>query len=192
MTRQTVVIEYEFKGYTQPNDLEAMRIECKVTHSDAPLSGTGGDLAQVRAALDDAGYERQPETAPTERYQARRWCPTWREVWAREVEVCAPLHDLSPEAAKAQFEAAGRMRGWWPWLKRTSTKAILKRPRNGGYKHRKAFAQWVAENLTDFRFNSKRNWWEASLDYLPKAYEILRPDGVNVSDGVQDYLEVTR
>jgi hypothetical protein len=188
MTRRTVVIEYTFKGYTQPNGLEAMAIECKVTHSDALIQGLGGDLAQVRAALDDASYERQPETAPIERYQAGRWCPTWREVWAREVRLGGG--NLSPEAEKAQRDAAGRMRGWWPWLKRTSAKAIVTRPRNGGRRHQKAFAQWVAENLPDFRFNSKRNWWEADLADLPKAYEILSPDGVNVSDGVRDYLEV--
>jgi hypothetical protein len=164
-------------------------IECKVMHSDALIQGLGGDLAQVRAALDDAGYERQPETAPIERYQAGRWCPTWREVWAREVEICAPVYGLSPEAEKAQREATGRMRGWWPWLKRTSTKAIVTRPRNGGRRHQKAFAQWVAENLPDFRFNSRRNWWEADLANLPKAYEILSPDGVNVSDGARGLLQ---
>jgi hypothetical protein len=188
MTRRTVVIDYTFRGYTQPDDVEAMVIECSVTHSDALLGGLRGDLAQVRAALDDAGYERQPETAPIERYQAGRWCPTWREVWAREVRLVGG--NLSPEAEKAQREAAGRMRGWWPWLHRTSTKAILKRPRNGGRRHRRAFAQWVAENLPEFRFNYKRNWWEADLTNLSKAYDVLSPDGVNISDGARDYLEV--
>jgi hypothetical protein len=192
MTRQTVVIEYEWKGYTEPDWRDALQVTAQVTHADGATQPQGQNLSEIRDSLEDMGFTQGEVIQPVKTHNGGRWCPTWREVWAREVEICAPVYGLSPEAEKAQREAAGGMRGWWPWLKRTSTKAILKRPRNGGYRHRKAFAQWVEKSLPGFRFNSKRNWWEADLDYLPEAYGILLPDGVNVSDGVQDYLEVTR
>jgi hypothetical protein len=93
---------------------------------------------------------------------------------------------LSPEAEKARREAAVRARGYWPRLSRTSDKAIVQRPRYGGRRQRVYFADNVSRFLPQFRFNSKRNWWEAPLGELEAAYQVLQP--VNLSDGARDAL----
>lgn len=72
---------------------------------------------------------------------------------------------------------------WWPWLGRTETKAIVKRPRSGS---RRGFARFMAEKLPQFRFNNKRDWWEAGLEELGRAEKALKP--LNLSDGAREYL----
>lgn len=81
-------------------------------------------------------------------------------------------------------EAWHKAKMWWPWLGRTETKAVVRRPRSGS---RRGFAKFMAVKLPQFQFNSKRDWWEAGLEELGRAEKVLRP--VRLSDGVREYLE---
>lgn len=72
---------------------------------------------------------------------------------------------------------------WWPWLGRTATKAIIKRPRSGS---RQGFAKFMAVKLPQFRFNGKRDWWEAGLEELGQAEKVLKP--LCLSDGARERL----
>ena len=160
----------------------------RVTYADGATQPQGDSLTDIREALEDAGYEQQELILPTRTHNGGRYNPTWREVWVREIEEYVPLHALSPEARKAQLQAEGKMRECRPWLKRTSEKAIVQRPTLGDRRHQRVFTSWMKVNLPGFRFNSKRNWWEADLTDLPTAYETLKTDGVNVSNGVRACL----
>jgi len=93
---------------------------------------------------------------------------------------------LSLRAQKAQAVSALRARGYWPRLARTSDKAVVLRPLDGGRRYQARIAQGIAEALPQFRFNSKRNWWEADLGELAAAYEALAP--VHLSAGAREYL----
>jgi len=85
-----VVIEYEFKGYTQPDDPEALLVDCTVTYSDRAMAREGLSLAGAREQLGEAGFERLPDVAPIQTHEARRLHPRWREVWAKEERKTAP------------------------------------------------------------------------------------------------------
>lgn len=87
-------------------------------------------------------------------------------------------------AEKAAENAAIRQTFWWPWVGCTKTKAIVRRPHHGG---RRDFAAYMKKALPQFRFNNKRDWWEAELEELNPAYELLKP--ARLSDGAQAYLE---
>lgn len=188
-----VVVEYPWKAYGPPADWwDATKVsECRVTHVDGALQVEGQTLAEIRDVLENAGFAQQELVQPVKTHRARRWEPTWREVWARreEIEENVSMSWLSPEAEKAQREAAGRRRGWWPWLQRTESKAIVQRPWLGGRRRQRAFADWMRANLPAFTFDTRRNYWAAPLEELARAYEVLSPDGVNVSDGARAYLE---
>lgn len=80
-------------------------------------------------------------------------------------------------------EAWHRAKMWWPWLGRTETKAIVKRPRQGS---KRGFAGFMANKLPQFRFNNKRDWWEAELGEMGRAEKALKP--VRLSDGAREYL----
>lgn len=75
-----IVIEYEFKQYSAPTDLEAWSVEATVTHTDIPLN-LSNSLADIREELDFLGATLdgtcQPETHTRGRYN-----PRWREVWS--------------------------------------------------------------------------------------------------------------
>jgi len=186
-----VVIEYEFKGYTQPDDPEALLVDCTVTYSDRAMAREGLSLAGAREQLGEAGFERLPDVAPIQTHEARRLHPRWREVWAKEERKTAPAEyvHLSPEGREAKRDSAARARGYWPGLARTGDKAIVERPLSGGRRWQGRFARGVARLLPDFHFNSQKNWWEADLAELPKAYKALGPD-VCLSAGAREYLEV--
>lgn len=80
-------------------------------------------------------------------------------------------------------EAWARAKRWWPHLGRTKTKAIVRRPHHGS---RRGFAAYMKEVLPQFKFNSKRDWWEAELEELSHAEKELKP--LRLSDGARKYL----
>ena len=74
-----VVVEYRFRAYSPPDDLEALLTDdCRVTYADAPVTGT--NLADVRADLEERGFELHG-AHPIKTHWAGRYSPTWREVW---------------------------------------------------------------------------------------------------------------
>ena len=77
-----VVVEYRFRAYSPPDDLEAfLADDCRVTYADAPV--TGADLTDVRAALEERGFELHG-AHPIETRWAGCYNPTWREVWVSD------------------------------------------------------------------------------------------------------------
>lgn len=78
------MVEYRFRAYSPPDDLEALLADdCRVTYADAPVTGT--NLADVRAALQERGFELHG-AHPTRTHWAGRYNPTWREVWVSNGE----------------------------------------------------------------------------------------------------------
>ena len=74
-----VVVEYCFRAYSPPGDLEASLVDaCRVTYAEVPMPGT--NLADIRTALEDLGFELYG-AHPTRTHHAGRFNPTWREVW---------------------------------------------------------------------------------------------------------------
>lgn len=102
------------------------------------------------------------------------------------------MDGLSPEAARARYDAGIRDSMWTknlsPSLARTASHAIIQRPEYGGRKRQRAWANWLAENLPQFTFNSKRGWWQAPLSELGAAVEAL-PEGASRSAGVREYMK---
>ena len=184
-----VVIEYEHKGYGYPDDLEALLVECTVTFSEH-VTHNYSSLAEAREDLERDGFERGADVAPVQTHQGGRYRPIWREVWAKELVYLEAAGscwgDLSPRAAKAREESQGRAMGYRPRLARTSSRAIVMRPRDGGRQYQKQFAAQVAELLPQFAFNSKHNWWEADLGELETAHQVFK---CNLSDGAREYLD---
>lgn len=86
-------------------------------------------------------------------------------------------------AEKAAENAAIRQTFWWPWVGRTKTKAIVRRPHYGS---RRDFAAYMKEKLPQFQFNNKRDWWEAGLEELGQAEKVLKQ--ARLSDGAREYL----
>ena len=97
---------------------------------------------------------------------------------------------LSPEAEKAVANSRGMSRVWASRLScqvaRTHDVAILLWPDYGGRDHRAHVRRWITEHLPAFKFNNKRNRFEAPLDQLHAAAALV-PDR-NVSQGARDYL----
>lgn len=80
---ERIVIEYEFKGYSPPDDEEAFYVDATITYSNANLHIIGGDtnLQAIREALgEDAFYLHGAHQLET--HHRGRYCPRWREVWA--------------------------------------------------------------------------------------------------------------
>jgi hypothetical protein len=74
-----VVVEYCFRAYSPPGDLEAFLVDaCRVTYAEVPMTGT--NLADIRTALEGLGFELHG-AHPTRTHRAGRFNPTWREVW---------------------------------------------------------------------------------------------------------------
>ena len=74
-----VVVEYRFKAYSPPGDLEASLADaCRVTYAEVPMTGT--NLGDIRTALEERGFELHG-AHPTRTHHAGRFNPTWREVW---------------------------------------------------------------------------------------------------------------
>ena len=97
---------------------------------------------------------------------------------------------LSPEAEKAARESAGMSNLWASRLScdlaRTQDLAILAWPSYGGKPHRAKVRRWIAEHLPQFQFNNKLNRFEAPLDQIAAAADLL-PEH-NVSQGAREYL----
>jgi len=92
---------------------------------------------------------------------------------------------LSPEAGKALSAAAGRSAMFVPRLKRTNGKLLVLRPHSG---NRGAFAQFMAQRLPMFTFDSRYNWWSAELTL--ENYEAAMQTGAwKVSDGVREWVD---
>lgn len=87
------------------------------------------------------------------------------------------------QAEKAAGNAAIRQTFWWPWVGRTKTKAIVRRPHHGS---RRGFAACMKEKLPQFQFNNKWDWWEAGLEELGRAKKAF--SYVRLSDGAWEYL----
>jgi hypothetical protein len=74
-----VVVEYCFRAYSPPGDLEAFLVDaCRVTYAEVPMTGT--NLADIRTALEDLGFELHGAHS-IRTHHAGRFNPTWREVW---------------------------------------------------------------------------------------------------------------
>ncbi len=74
-----VVIEYYFRAYSPPDDLEAFHArDCRITHADIPL--TGDNLSDIRVDLQARGFEMHG-ARQTRIRRGGRYNPTWREVW---------------------------------------------------------------------------------------------------------------
>ena len=93
--------------------------------------------------------------------------------------------ELSPEAQKAQREAAGRRRMYLPRLGRTNGLLIIQRPHWG---HRREFPQFMARDLPMFAFDSKRNWWAAPLT-LENYRAAIKTGPWNVSEGIKEWAD---
>lgn len=91
---------------------------------------------------------------------------------------------LSPHAQKAVAEAQGNVRVRRPNLARTSRLAIIKRP---FVCNRHTFTQRMAHELPEFRFNSKRDYWEAGIEHLHTAYDHFE-GRINLSEGARAWL----
>lgn len=75
------------------------------------------------------------------------------------------MNELSLKAQKAVAAGEQRRRAYWPSLSKTENLLILERPhrfRKGG---RKAFADYVYQQLSLFGFNSRLNRWEGPLTW---------------------------
>ena len=98
--------------------------------------------------------------------------------------------ELSPEAEKAVRNSAGMTNVWASRLSfqlaRTKDQAILSWPDYGGQPHRAKMRNWIAQNLPEFKFNNQLNRFEAPLDQLQAAADLL-PE-LNVSPGAREYL----
>ena len=92
-----VVVEYRFRAYSPPDDLEALLADdCRVTYADAPVTGT--NLADVRAALaprplatvGPLDHLKRPLTpaAAEEEFDAVRWA--YRSAGAADAVVIFP------------------------------------------------------------------------------------------------------
>lgn len=93
--------------------------------------------------------------------------------------------ELSPEAQKAQREAAGRAVMYLPRLGRTNGFLIIQRPHWGSPR---SFAQFMARDLPGFRFEARGNWWTAELTM--ENYRAATDTGPwNVSDGVKEWAD---
>jgi len=73
------VIEYLFRGYSEPGEYEAFGIEARV------MSATGvhvsdTDLQAIRATLADLGLTMHG-TQQLKTHHMARYNPRWREVW---------------------------------------------------------------------------------------------------------------
>jgi hypothetical protein len=91
--------------------------------------------------------------------------------------------ELSPEAARAQREAAGRSAMFLPRMTRTNGLLIIQRPHWG---NRRAFVQFMVRDLPGFQFDAKRDWWAAPLTV--ENYEAAMATGPwNVSEGVREW-----
>lgn len=105
------------------------------------------------------------------------------------------MNCLSPEAEKMIREARGRNALYWPALQRTSTKLIIRRPLRC---NRVRFAQFMAERLSDFQFDNKHDWWEASLEesnykaaVMANSVKLNRDRSeiqLRISEGMRDWL----
>ena len=94
MATQRVVVEYTHRAYSPPDDTEALLVTCTVTYSE-PANPQFLNLAGAREHLEREGFTQQLEIQPVKMYQFGRWCPRWREVWAKEVEEAAPATSWS-------------------------------------------------------------------------------------------------
>ena len=74
-----VVIEYEFLGYTPPDDAEAFYVDAVVTHTDVSQL-VGGNLMFVRQELAERDFA-QHGARQIRRQSYGRYYPRWREVW---------------------------------------------------------------------------------------------------------------
>lgn len=91
---------------------------------------------------------------------------------------------LSPEAQKAVENAALRRSLQWPYLQRTSSKFIIRRP----VRRRWTWSGWMARNLPQFQHNVPRDWWEAPLSL--DTYDVVAAHpNITPSEGVQAWLE---
>ena len=78
---ERVVLEYEFLGYTPPEDHEAHGLEFRVTHTPRPLPQALG-LFDMRFTLEGEGFKRHGAHSIRTR-NFGRFYPTWREVWVQ-------------------------------------------------------------------------------------------------------------
>lgn len=125
------------------------------------------------------------------------------------------MYEVSPKAQKAKRESAGRQRAYWPTLYRLGEKMVLARPRKFRIltesreeffeklaKHRTYFADLVAKELPQFRFEptqkirdrKQSGAWLALLtaenfkavEKMCRHYnEIL----LNISRGIEEWLK---
>ena len=97
---------------------------------------------------------------------------------------------LSPEAEKAAEQSHAMSNVWASRLScqvaRTQDMAILLWPDYGGRDHRANVRRWITQHLPAFTFNPKLNRFEAPLDQLQAAADLV-PDH-NVSQGARQYL----
>ena len=190
-------MQYRFRGYTPPDELEAFGVQVNVTHVGDDQVPTSEDLSEMRTALEENGFKRDGATQ-LKTHRGGRYEPLWREVWVREEPEEEPekesrprsssygLHGYSLEVQK-RLETSSGPSGHFPFIARTQHLVIVRRPRWSGSRVGKLMAQDMTANLPQFRFNSRKNRWEAPLEELEKAYEHFKPHVV-LSRGVQEYL----
>ena len=70
----------------------------------------------------------------------------------------------SPDAQKAIRASELKRQSYWPGLAREGNKLILSHPHRGGQKARRDLATYVARELPEFQWDSKRGHWQAPLD----------------------------
>lgn len=178
------VIEYEHKGFDPPPDLLEWDIQATISHAAGLAIATGKRwLAEIRTELEEAGLARAGIAKAAK--AGGRYLPIWRETW--RTPEAPPIDHLSPRARKAKREAAGRQSGYNPKLARTSTRLILQRPSRGGRDYQNDFAGWVGRTLPAFRFDAKRNWWEAELSEGNYEAVISADTELNISDGAKTW-----
>lgn len=177
----TAVIEYEYRGYDPPPDLLAYDIQASISHAAGLAIATGKRwLAEIRTELEEAGLARAGIAKAAK--AGGRYLPIWRETWRTPEQA---FDELSPRAQKAKHQAAGRQRGYNPTLARTSTRLILQRPTRGGRGYQNDFAGWVGRTLPAFRFDPKRNRWEAELSEANYEAVMAADTELNISDGAK-------
>lgn len=107
----TAVIEYQWKGYTPPDDSQAWSIEAQITHAAEVITSTGKKLlSDLREELEDLGLRKTGACIATKYSQpGRGWSPIWREIWGGEKEM--EMRD--DEKHYRQQASAGRTSIYW-------------------------------------------------------------------------------
>lgn len=171
------VIEYRFKSFIAPtlNEADDTTIPCQIIKlPGATILVEREDLGYVRAELANLGFEFAGEPTMLRTHEQGHWYPLWREVWNQSP-------DMAAEAGPQEIPENLRFQ---PKLYRTKNLVIVLRPDGGDQKQ---FADYMKENLPQFKFNGKKNWWQAPISELSAAHNALKP--CHVSRGAGAYLD---